>query len=323
MKLYRLRLVPESPWRTPWQSDTLAGLLCWMCARTEGDAVLRREIIEPALAGCPPFILSDAFPGDWLPVPITARLAEWAPKDRKVVKRARWLSADAFRRAQHGECPSLDDLVPVSGIHEYARLRNTIGRPGNATAHAGGLFQSEETVLGTDERGQQIEHLTVYVRVRDEFAEHFQLLMQELAECGFGADRSAGMGQFHLSSQLEPVKGMDAPNDADGFVVLSTFQPAPNDPTEGAWDSFTKYGKLGPDFGLENVFKRPLVLFRPGACFRHPLLHGWLGRAIPMRELLAPEEAVHLNARGASVVHWAFGLCVPLRWPLEKRGVPG
>ena len=51
MNLYRFRLIPESPWRTPWQSDTLAGLLCWMCARTEGDTVLRRQIIEPALAG--------------------------------------------------------------------------------------------------------------------------------------------------------------------------------------------------------------------------------------------------------------------------------
>src|SRR5260370_34908602 len=66
VNLYRFRLVPESPWRTPWQSDTLAGLLCWMCARTDGDTVLRQQIIEPALPGRPPFVLSDAFPGDGL-----------------------------------------------------------------------------------------------------------------------------------------------------------------------------------------------------------------------------------------------------------------
>src|SRR5207248_9285065 len=87
MNLSRFRLVPESPWRTPWQSDTLAGLLCWMCARTEGDAVLRRQIIEPALEGRPPFVLSDAFPGDWLPLPAAIRLLDSPVQHRTPVKR--------------------------------------------------------------------------------------------------------------------------------------------------------------------------------------------------------------------------------------------
>src|SRR5712691_9939475 len=89
MQLYRFRIVPESAWRTPWQSDTLAGLLCWALARTEGDAALQRDVIEPALQGAPAFVLSDAFPGDWLPVPALVRLAEWPAPDRKAVKRVR------------------------------------------------------------------------------------------------------------------------------------------------------------------------------------------------------------------------------------------
>jgi hypothetical protein len=104
-------------------------------------------------------------------------------------------------------------------------------------------------------------------------------------------------------------------------VVLSTFQPAATDPTDGAWEAFTKYGKLGPDFGLENVFKRPMILFRPGACFRSLPARGWMGRAIPMKELLAEDIVGHLNGRGAAVVHWAFGLCVPLIWPQGEFGV--
>ena len=90
MNLYRFRIVPESAWRTPWQSDTFSGLLCGAIARLDGNEVLRREVIEPALAGRPPFVVSDAFPGDRLPVPAFIRLfPSWPPDERKAVKRAR------------------------------------------------------------------------------------------------------------------------------------------------------------------------------------------------------------------------------------------
>ena len=270
--------------------------------------MLRREVIDPALDGRPPFVLSDAFPGDWLPVPALVRLLDWPVADRKTVKRARWLSAEAFRRVQHGERPALTDLIQASGVWEYTQLRNTIGRASNSTAQGGGLFPTDETVLC------DAAYLTVYARVRDDFVRRFWALMQELAAWGFGSDRSVGKGQFHLGPELESVEGLDAPADADGCVVLSTFQPAAGDPTDGAWEAFTKYGKLGPDFGLENVFKHPVILFRPGTCFRRPILQGWLGRAIPMRELLAPDARESLGGRGAEVIHAAFGLCVPLAW---------
>ena len=87
MPLYRFPLIPESAWRTPWQSDTLAGMICGAVAQLEGGEALRRKIIDPALAGRPPFVLSDAFPGDWLPVPAFTRLLDWPPDQRKTVKR--------------------------------------------------------------------------------------------------------------------------------------------------------------------------------------------------------------------------------------------
>ncbi len=315
MNLYRFRLVPESPWRTPWQSDTLAGLLCWMCARTDGDTVLRQQIVEPARAGRPPFVLSDAFPGDWLPVPAAVRLLDSPAELRKTVKRAKWLPLQSFGRLQRGVPPAMPDLIRDAGIREYTQLRNTIGRSSNTTADGGGLYPTQESVL--DKEGNC---LTIYARVQPEFVEPFWRLLQELVHWGFGSDRSAGKGQFRLGSQLESADELDAPADADGCVVLSTFQPDAHDPTDGAWEAFTKYGKLGPDFGLENVFKRPVIVFRPGACYRGCAARGWIGRAIPMHELLAQDVIGDLNGRGAFVVHWAFGLCVPLNWPLGEFG---
>jgi CRISPR-associated protein Csm4 len=306
MKLYRFRIVPESPWRTPWQSDTLSGLLCWTCARTEGDTVLNEQLIQPALEGKPPFVLSDAFPGDCLPVPMEVRLANWPADKRKDVKRARWLPTDAFQRWQRGEAPTCEQLTPSSGVREYAQLRNSISRASGTTAAEGGLYPTEEAVL------EGTKHLTVYVRVRDEVKSLFWQLLEELTTWGFGADRTAGKGQFRLDSELERADDLDAASEPQGCVALSTFQPNAGDPVEGFWEAFTKYGKLGPDFGVGNVFKRPLILFRPGACFHRPVTKGWLGRAIPMAELLALDTLEELrDGLGANVVHWAFGLCVP------------
>lgn len=310
MDLYRFRLVPESPWRTPWQADTLSGLLCWTCARTEGDDVLRRKLIEPALAGRPPFVLSDAFPGNRLPLPVAVRTLDVPPDLRKPLKRARWLLPESFRQLQTGAVPGTGEMLRDAGTLEYTQLRNTIGRASNTTSNGGGLFPTEESVL---KKG--IRHLTVYARIAPESLVLFERLLRELTQWGFGSDRSAGKGQFRLGGEIELAPELDEPADTDSCVSLSTFQPASGDPMDGAWEAFTKYGKLGPDFGLENVFKKPIIVLRPGASFRTAIPHAWLGHAIRMDDLLAQDVVGHLRGIGADVIHWAFGLCVPMRWP--------
>lgn len=311
MNLYRFHIVPESAWRTPWQSDTLSGMLCGAIARLEGSDALRRNVIDPALAGRPPFVVSDAFPGDWLPVPAFVRLLDRAPDQRKAVKRARWLTRDTFQRTQGGAPPAASDLISDSGFHESAQLHNTISRINSTTMDDGGLYSREEMLLA---RGQ--DWLTVYVRLEPGFRDVFWRAVREVATGGYGADRSAGKGQFRVDGDLEPVDALDQVAAPSGVTSLSTFQPNAGDPTDGAWDAFTKYGKVGPEFGLENVFKRPLVLFKPGASYRANCMCAWLGRAIPMNQLLAPDTVASLRSRGIEVIHYAFGLAVPVRWPV-------
>ena len=81
---------------------------------------------------------------------------------------------------------------------------------------------------------------------------------------------------------------------ADGFISLSTFQPAPTDPSDGFWRVFVKYGKLAPEFHGSAVFKRPQVMLEAGACFhtRHrpkPFYGGAIG----------PERLLSDDARSA------------------------
>jgi CRISPR-associated protein Csm4 len=321
MNLYRVRIKPLSAWRTPWQADTLAGLLCWACARTQGGDKLKQAILEPASRGEPPFVLSDAFPGDLLPVPEVVRLNDWPVDNRKQVKQARWLRAESFRRIQRGERLTFEELLLDEPLLRYAQTHNTLDRFTDTTGDAGSLFQREETLLSA--RSPLIgesPYLSIYVRLDDYPHDAFLALLAELSDVGFGADASAGKGQFDLvSGELEPASWLDDQGkEANGIVVLSTFQPGSHDPTEGYWQVFTKYGKLGPDFGLDNIFKRPMVMLRPGACFRAAPQRPFLGRAIPMEQLLSDEVCRELNGRGTSVRHLAYGLAVPAKFPEEE-----
>jgi CRISPR-associated protein Csm4 len=317
-RLHRLRLRPRSAWRTPWQADTLAGMLCWMCARTEGEGVLRAEILDPMLGGAPPFVLSDAFPGDLLPVPAAVRLLPRAPDAHKSVKRARWISREAHARACAGGEVAVEELVAEPPIAEHGHTRNTLSRLTDTTGEEGSLFTHPEYRIDTSHAALAgADWLSVYVRVREGFEDHLLGLFHELACAGFGADASVGKGAFDFPEgepELEPAEWLaPSPDDADAAVVLSTFQPAPADPVEGFWESFVKHGKLGPDFGVGDVRKNPLLLCRPGACFWTREARPFLGRAVAMDELLPAAAAAALRDRSVEVVHPAFGLAVPAR----------
>lgn len=324
--LHRLNLIPRSPWRTPWQADTLTGALLATSARVHGPAILRQRLIDPMLAGEPPFVLSDALPGDLLPLPIHFRLHRFPDgTDLKAVKRARWLAPDDFTRARAGTAPPVSALIDDDTVFkDETRHHNTLSRLTDTSSHedeedepsAIGLYQKSDTLLRPD--GDR-EHLTLYFRFTDPRAADLLLdLLHELSLTGFGADTSTGRGQFDLPDDPLPQPHLDTPPPAaNGVACLSTFQPGPNDPTDGYWDAFPKFGKLGPDLGVDDVRKNTLILFRPGAVFRTDPVTLFLGHAIDTKTLFSREAADALLARNARVIHPAFGLTVPVSVAME------
>ena len=345
MDLFRLKLLPRSPWRTPWQADTLTGLLCAICARLRGADVLREELINPMLEGKPPFVLSDACPGDLLPVPISVRLWDaWPHEKIKTVERARWIAPATFDRLRQSEPPPLDEPLPKLVSDEDllltdVRHHNTLSRLTDTTGEAESgltIFSKPDIHLRTRNTKEAPnsylngkDYLSVYFRVATPSAKDLLLhLFNALAETGFGADIATGRGQFEIIASTErmpnpePMPNLDAtPSNASAVICLSTFQPGPKDPTDGLWDAFSKSGKLGPDLGLENAHthKRTLILFRPGACFRTESHPPYLGRAIPMDQLLLSEVSTGLCARGINIIHPAFGLAIPAKLSWEKN----
>lgn len=352
MKLRRIRLKPRSPWRTPWQADTLTGALCTTAARVYGADFLRDRLIGPMLAGKPPFVLSDAFPGDVLPVPVAVRLAQPPPDaDRKAIKRGRGVTREDFLALRAGADGPVgevrvpwDRLLPDSAVfcNEITR-HNTLARDSDAPLEDGGLFarpdillqerrraspNSSAAALGTHRVQESAPdngsgYLTIYFRSVDDAATELLLeLLYELSLVGFGADVATGRGQFELLGEPEDAGELDeCPPGANGIIILSTFQPGPQDPTDGLWEAFPKFAKLGPGLGVSDVRKNTLIMFRPGACFRTDPALPFLGRALPMDDVLPACVAAELRDRDVELVHPAFGLSIPIRLP-EAKGCP-
>lgn len=315
MSLLRYRLRPISPWGTPWQADTLTGLLCCVQARRDGREHMYDEIQAPASRGEPPFVLSDALPGDLLPVPLSIRLLSWPPEHLKAVRSSRFLTYDCFENAKRGKAPTLDDLQGAAPFLYHDRWRNTLSRVSNTTSNGGELFASTETSF----RNPSItgDYLSVYARVVNGWEEKLADLFRELSETGFGADARVGRGQFDFLG-FEDASRLDASEEisSGGCVSLSTFQPGPNDPTIGCWESFVKYGRLGPDFGVDDVFKRPVLMLRAGATFLTAQVTQRLGRMILMKELLGERVAETLTLGGYQINQFAFGLAIPFAAPI-------
>jgi CRISPR/Cas system CSM-associated protein Csm4 (group 5 of RAMP superfamily) len=319
--LHRITISPRSPWRTPWQADTLTGALLATCARTHGATTLRQKLIDPMLAGRPPFVLSDALPGDLLPLPIHFRLHRYPEgTNLKAVKRARWLAPDAFCLARTGTAPAVDAFIADQSVfRQSARHHNTLSRltdtssreEGDETS-AIGLFQKSDTLLlNADNR----RHLTLYFRFADPSAGDLLVdLLHELSLTGFGADVSIGRGQFDLPDDPTPVPELDSPPaGANAVVSLSTFQPGPSDPTDGYWDAFPKFGKLAPDHAVDDVRKNTLIMFRPGAVFRTDPATPFLGRTIDTEQLFPADVARDLLQRDLRIVHPAFSVTIPIQ----------
>ena len=262
------------------------------------------------MAGAPPFVVSDAFPGDLLPIPHALRLLELPPgANAKAFKRAKWLSADDFRKVCLGEAPSIDAYLSDPVHYEVSR-HNSLSRDSGGSLDEGGLFARPDTMLAPS-----VDSLTLYFRAIDKPSTELLLdLLHELSLTGFGADIATGRGQFDIEGDPVGAKKIDEPiKGSNAVVVLSTFQPGSGDPTVGYWETFSKFGKVGPGLGLADVRKNTMMMFRPGACFASAESRSFLGHAISMDQILGLERSNDLRSRVIEIVHPAFGLTVPAR----------
>jgi CRISPR-associated protein Csm4 len=297
MKLFQIKIKNLSRILTPFQADTLFGHLCWVVAHKEGDKELE-IFLEPFKKGEPPFVITDGFPGDFLPKPLSAEFNIDKPEDRKKWKKVDFLTFQDFNLLRMGkEC---EPKIIENLITFISMPHNTINRLTNTTLSEGGIYSLEEI---------NVSNITIYLKVvSDEWKNRVVELFRELSKIGFGRKKSIGKGQF---SVLE-VSEFNFPRleKANGIVTLSNFCPADNDPIEGLYKTFVKYGKLGEEFTFcGNPFKKPLVMIKTGSVFKtdgQP--KEFYGRVV--QDKIAPAKP--------EVIQYAYAFPVPILYTQTK-----
>jgi CRISPR-associated protein Csm4 len=146
--------------------------------------------------------------------------------------------------------------------------------------------------------------ITVYLKVAADFVDTVKELFQYIADTGYGKRKSAGYGQME-SVSFEAFDGFNHPQTANGFVTLSNFVPASNDPTRGQWNMVVKYGRMGEEWASEDhAFKKPLLMLEAGSTFLDAPCRDYYGCLVR-----------DLNPAYPQAVQYALALPVPMVIP--------
>lgn len=319
MKTYRLRLLPRSAFLSPWQADTIFGHLCWAIRHHEGENALL-DFLDPFRENEPPLVLSNGFPGDFLPRPLLptpdappAGMPKMeqveAMRRQKEIRGAKYVKLDEFNALCRGE--SLELVVQQDTLWTETILKNQINRLTGGTTpldeEEGGNLYSVDEQRFIDRKTGALLPMAVYVKVADDkWAERTLDLFKRVSLSGFGAKKSAGYGQFEVQ-EFEPFDGFPQLPQADGFVSLSNFVPAPGDPDEGHYQTIVKYGKLGEGYAATDglsPFKFPLVMLAAGATFYTSESRPFFGQLV---------RGVH--PQNEDIVQYAYAFAVPIKLP--------
>lgn len=312
MQTFRVTLNLRSAVASAFQADTIFGHLCWALRYLEGEEALR-EFLGYYREGIPPFLVSDGFPGDLLPGPllppeppqtdISLTKQKEAFDSAKNTRKVGYLTVDEFNRVIKGE-----RVQPYAGKHqphERNTLKNRIDRLSGTTGDNGELFEFEETYWSWNDGNSTYPiPVSIYLNVEKGFEEQAKRLFQFVAEQGYGKRKSVGYGTID-SMEFESFNGFSLPSDPNGFVSLSGFVPAENDPTHGFWKVRVKYGKLGEEFASGgNPFKKPIVMLTAGSVFLDDSPRAFYGTLVPKVTLINPE-----------IVQYGFALPIPIKIP--------
>lgn len=325
MAEYILSIKPLAPFRTPLQSDTLFGHICWALRYIKGEDILL-AFLNSFDGNSAPLLLSSGFPSGYLPMPVLRTITvdeEETLWDRHA--KGNMSRLDFYRKMKRlGKAiyceqhliQALQDGLSYFAIYEQyfsgKALQNDIcfadggtWRQTTETWHnsknrltdrvgGGNLFALEDTCFADNTT------FTVFLR-DDSFGEQMlRDLLDYIAFEGYGADKTVGRGAF--SFELANGWQLGTAGNTNGFISLSHFHPAPGQNMDGYYEVSTKFGKIGGHWassGKGGPHKQPLLMFNPGSFFYDDNLRNFYGALVPN---------VHHEHR--SVVH--YGLTVPL-----------
>lgn len=297
MIVQKINLSIKSGLLTALHADTIFGHLCWVIAHRDGEDVLI-DFLKSFSDGNPPFVISNAFPEGYFPKPLSADFLAVDLDKIKNLRKTEWVPFADFEQIRKAAAMTTTLSLEPTCVTVISSTYNRINRLTNTVASDGGVYSLKEMV---------IPEVCIYLKtISDAWRDRVLDLFTALSHSGFGRKKSIGKGQFKVKS-IEEVTWLNRIEDANGFVSLSNFCPKENDPTEGLYKLFVKYGKLGEEFTFcGNPFKRPLVMIKAGSVFKtEGPPKEYYGRMV---EKIAP-------AKESSVVQYAYAFTVPIKYP--------
>ena len=112
------------------------------------------------------------------------------------------------------------------------------------------------------------EYISIYMKIDMEWYDVIRALVEVISYSGYGKKKSSGKGAFEIID-FEEFNGFTDSDDANAFVSLSNFVPSADDPVDGFYHIFIKYGKLGEEYAYSSMpFKKPLVMLKAGSVLR-------------------------------------------------------
>lgn len=327
MRTYELILRPKASFLTPLQADTVFGSVCWAIRYLEGEEKLRTFLKEYETS--PPLIVSNGFPTGFFPKPLNqplprkevvrlvkALFGEYSKENAvktinelKKIKKEPFVSKDVFEElikglsefeylerliGQRFKAPGTDFSGRQSIEKQATCYKNSINRLIGQTKEEGGLFTQDETFYSSEVT------ISIFVKTDRYDKKYIEKIFKFIEYSGFGKRKSTGKGHF----VLEKIAGYDfnVPENPNAFVSLSSFVPAPEDPAEGWYDLFVKYGKLGGHYASSgSPFKKPLCMLKAGSVFRDDNVKDYYGRLV---------ENIHPDS---DIRHYGYAFAVGMR----------
>lgn len=291
---YELVINPMSSFLTSMQSDIIFGHIIWAVSEMDGQEKVEKILREVKLKN-PPFILSNAFPEGMLPKinnikssnvfekvsmhhdietkEEKIKLMKFMKKQKKKIfvpkKEFQFLRNNPITSSFITESKKVEENNQTKhSISQYS-VKNTINRLDGSTMFVSESGEEFSGLYGITEIYYEGK-LSIYIKIRNDYdIDELLKYLKYIELTGFGKKKSSGKGSFEIVSFDKAPWIDESITGANGFISLSNYVPDETDYTEIIYaDISTKRGKLSGGYANEeNIFKKPIVHYLPGAVF--------------------------------------------------------
>lgn len=277
--VYELQLKPSSSWISDLTADIIFGHLCWTIKYQSWEDVLKKFLEE--MTDKPIFVISDVIPANRITKPLSPRDWLYGPdtnikrmiKTNKEYKDIEYIPTKDFfdiynnysEETIHKAKNRVEKKHSTSIVKEKKYNGNIIDRNSGTTW--------ENSIYSLPLNYLISRSLSLYVKIinKESFDKYnIGFLLKLVFETWIWAKKSTGKWVFEIQKDWEEKIGFENENWTHQ-VLLSNCIPSSQDSINGAYQTYTKFGKLGEEYSLagKNFYKKPVIFLKRWSCFEN------------------------------------------------------